>query len=188
MIYLKYITMALGKLLLLPTVILVAPILSLFTREMPELYRYDWGGWYGTHDNPPQGDRGWVAKRSPFPNITSGVRGYINRVGWIIRNPLYGYNDMCSVTWESGDVREFKGEENVSDKNSIAGKLLTTLIDKKGKLKAFGLYIVHPYSKKKCIRIRLGWKVKSRKFFEGGKAQLVVTFNPIDNLGDKHDK
>lgn len=30
-----------------------------------------------------------------FPNQTMGVRGYCNRVLWMIRNPLYGLADLC---------------------------------------------------------------------------------------------
>ena len=46
----------------------------------------DWGGWFGTYDNPPQGDRKWL---KTILKLT-GWRGYLNRVGWIRRNRLYG--------------------------------------------------------------------------------------------------
>lgn len=54
MLVVRYILSVLSKLSLLPTVPLVAPILSLFTK--PD--QTDWGWIYGTYDNPPQGDRG----------------------------------------------------------------------------------------------------------------------------------
>lgn len=83
MLVVRYILSVLSKLSLLPTVPLVAPILSLFTK--PD--QTNWGWVCGTYNNSPQGDRGYVAKRSPFPNQLTGIKGYINRTMWIIRNP-----------------------------------------------------------------------------------------------------
>ena len=52
------------------------PTIALFTCAMPYGLRpYTWGGLWGTWDNPPQGDRGYVEKRAPFPGVTTGVKG-----------------------------------------------------------------------------------------------------------------
>lgn len=175
----KYSLAALLKLLLLPTVPLVAPILSLFTQPDQK----NWGWVYGTYDNPPQGDRGYVAKRAPFPNHLTGFKGYINRVMWMIRNPLYGYNKWAGVKWDGGSVI-LSGNPNISDKYKISGWMWATYVDKKGRRKAFEFYAVLPYSSTRNLRIRLGYKIKSDKFPEMGFAPLVFTINPFDGYGE----
>lgn len=174
MLIIKYLLTVTGKLLLLPTVPLVAPILSLFTK--PD--QTEWGWIYGTYDNPPQGDRGYVAKRAPFPNKLTGFKGYINRTMWIIRNPLYGYNKMAGVKYTGGEVT-IKGNPNISDKYKIPGWMLATY-----KNKAFEFYCVLPYTSKRNIRIRIGYKIKSPKFKTMGFAPLVFTINPFDGYGN----
>lgn len=175
--------LAIGKVVLLPTVLIAAPLVSIFTRSESYKLEYKWGWLFGTYDNPPQGDNGWVTKRSLYPNITTGFKGYVNRVLWMIRNPLYGYNKLSSIKWKIGDSKKSYGNADVSDKYKVGGVLLTTLIDYKDNPKAFGLYLVLPYTKKRCLRVRLGWKVKSNKVEEYGFAQLVVTINPFDGFG-----
>ena len=53
-----------------------------------------------------------------------------------------------------------------------------------GKLVGFELYAVLPYTKSRCLRSRLGWKIMSRRFRDEHYAQLVNTFNPFDGYGD----
>ena len=64
MIYIKWLVLTLIKLFVMFPTLLVAPqIIALFTREMPHgLPSYTWGGLWGTFDNPPQGDEGFVEK------------------------------------------------------------------------------------------------------------------------------
>lgn len=50
---------------------------------------------------------------------------------------------------------------------------------------AFEYYKIWPYSKKRCVRIRFGWKIQGRKFTQlGDFAPLVFTINPFDGYGD----
>lgn len=167
------------KLLLTATVPLVAVILSLFTRPDQK----NWGWVYGTYDNPPQGDRGYVTKRSPFPNQLTGFKGYINRVMWVIRNPLYGYNKWAGVNWQGGEVK-VRGNPDISDKYKVSGWMFATYRDGKGKLVAFEFYSITPYTKHRNLRVRVGYKIKSDKFRTDGFAPLVFTINPFDGYGN----
>ena len=92
MIYLKFAMLWVVDILVtVLTAIPAAFIVSAFTREQPHgSPSYTWGWLWGTYDNPPQGDEGFVRKRAVFPEVTTGVKGYINRVMWMLRNPLYG--------------------------------------------------------------------------------------------------
>src|SRR5678810_1219669 len=82
MIPIKFTLSVLLYILLLPVSTPAAFVVSTWTRPDDT----DWGGWFGTYDNPPQGARKWL---KDHPELT-GWRGYLNRVGWIRRNRLYG--------------------------------------------------------------------------------------------------
>lgn len=176
---LKWLIGALLYALLLPTVPVVAPILSLFTKGKQPGF----GWWYGTHDNPAEGDRGFQSKRAPFPGHTEGFKGYVNRTTWIIRNPLYGLKRRQSVNFQTSTLVGTIGNPDISDKYRIPGWLFATA-ELNGKRFAFEWYSVTPYSKTRCLRIRIGWKIKGRKFTQPGDyAPLVVTINPFDGYG-----
>ena len=189
MIYLKWLLISLVKLPLLLTVPLMAVIISLFTRpDFEEKDIYKWGSIWGTFDNPPQGERAWVNKNSPFVGHVTGIKGYINRVLWMIRNPLYGFTKVADVSYDSDDVLRIKGNPGISDKYKIPGWMFATLRDRTGKLKAFEWYSVTPWSKNRNLRIRIGWKIKTDKMQERGWARHVVTLNPFDGYGKSEDR
>ncbi len=102
MIFLKWLILAALDWALLLTVPAAALIVPCFTRAMPYGQRpYSWGWIWGTWDNPPQGDQGYVMTRAPFPGVVWGWRGYLNRCMWMIRNPLYGYAKRASIQYSS---------------------------------------------------------------------------------------
>ncbi len=186
MIYIKWFLLTMFKLLvLLPSLLIMPQIIAAFTRFEVDNDRHDytWGGWWGTHDNPPQGDRGFIAKHSFFPTITTGFKGYINRVQWMWRNKVYGFNKYSSIPYDAADEVVFTGNPDISDKDKVAGKYLFKLYSN-GKLKAFEFYCVIPYSAARDIRCRIGWKMATRKFADYGFAQLVNTCNPFDGYGE----
>lgn len=183
----SYVISVVGYILLLPVSYPAAVLVSLFTagvKESPER-RYAWGWIFGTYDNPPQGDNGWITKRSYFPNVISGWKGYTNRVGWMIRNKLYGFKKLVSLPYKPSSLFVFKGDSTISDKTGVSGYLWTRVYDKAGRLYGWEWYSITPYwNGSKCIRIRLGWKIKGRKFTkEGDFAPLVFTINFFDNIG-----
>lgn len=160
-------------------------IIPLFTKTEEERddRRYDWGWIYGTYDNPPQGDRGWILTRSPYPNILTGWRGYVNRVGWMRRNRLYGLKKKLSVGYEHDTEVLIKGDPNISDKYKVAGWMFA-VAKTDGDVVAFEWYSVTPWSKRRNLRIRIGWKIKGRKFVQSGDfAPMVFTINPFDGYG-----
>lgn len=186
MIYARWLALALLDWLLLLTVPVAAPIIAAFTREQPYgLATYSWGWIWGTYDNPPQGDEGYVRKRAPFPGYTTGWRGYLNRCMWMIRNPLYGFARRTALNYSSDQVRHVIGHDGISDKDKIPGWYFVRLHSmKSGKCVGFEFYGVFPYSKTRDLRIRLGWKILTDKFRDRGFAPIVNTFNPLDGYGD----
>ncbi len=184
MIFLKWLILAALDWALLLTVPAAALIVPCFTRAMPYGQRpYSWGWIWGTWDNPPQGDQGYLMTRAPFPGVVWGWRGYLNRCMWMIRNPLYGYAKRASIQYSSDLQLAYVGNPNISDKAKVPGWYYATVRDGSD-LVAFELYVVAPWGFGRCLRMRLGWKVMTDKFQRYGFAQLVNTCNPFDGYGD----
>ena len=186
MIYFKWFILTVFKLFILLPSLLVAPqVIALFTKSVPQdLPIYTWGGWWGTYDNPPQGDESFVEEGAFFPNITTGLKGYINRVQWMWRNKLYGYNKLTSIDYDVNNEMTFIGDPAISDRAKHPGWYFAKLHNGK-KLIGFEFYCVLPWSETRDLRCRIGWKMMTSKFAEYGFAQLVTTCNPFDGYGKK---
>lgn len=185
MIYAKWLALCLLDWLLLLTVPFAAPLVALFTRHQPHgMPSYSWGWIWGTYDNPPQGDEGYVASRSPFPGFTTGWRGYLNRAWWMVRNPLYGFARMAALDYDIDTVQQVLGRDGISDKDGKPGWYFVRVraLDS-WRVVGFEFYGVFPYCKTRDVRIRLGWKILTDKFKRQGFAQMVNTFNPFDGYG-----
>lgn len=200
MIYLKWFALAVIDILLLLTVPIAAPIVAAIYRDQPHgLGAYKWGWIWGTYDNPPQGDEGYVRKRAPFPGLITGLRGYVNRVFWMIRNPVYGFARWVALNYSAEQVQHVIGKDGISDKDGVSGWYFVRLYDLKSKrCVGFEFYGVFPWMpeekvfriwkftftlKARDLRIRLGWKLLTSKFKEKGFAPIVNTFNPVDGYG-----
>lgn len=187
-VYLKWLALFVVDIVLtIFTVLPAAIIVPLFTRAQQwGKAEYTWGWLWGTYDNPPQGDEGYYAKRAPFLNEMTGVKGYVNRVFWMLRNPLYGLAKRMSLPY-SGDYHyEQTGNMDISDKYKIPGSYMVKVFDKQGgKMVGFEYYLIKPWSESRDLRMRLGWKIATDKFAERGFAQFVGTCNPLDGYGDK---
>ncbi|WYN05089.1 hypothetical protein ISREJYDI_CDS0127 [Pseudomonas phage UNO-G1W1] len=185
MIYLRYLALfVIDIIMTIFTVLPAAIIIPLFTRAQqwrkPE---YTWGWIWGTYDNPPQGDEGYCRKRCPFPNELTGFKGYINRVFWMLRNPLYGLAKRMALPYSETATLVITGNPDISDKYRIPGSMMARLYEGK-KLIGFEFYMVKPYSANRDVRMRLGWKMTTEKYKDKGFAQFVGTCNPFDGYGD----
>lgn len=187
MIYLKWAGMlVLNLLMLIFTAIPAALVIPLFTRAQDwGKGEYKWGWIWGTHDNPPQGDEGYHLKRAPYKGVSTGVKGYINRVFWMLRNPLYGLKKRMSLPYSEDYFYHVDGRLDISDKYKIPGSYFIKVFDKEGgKQVGFEYYCVKPWSATKDLRVRLGWKISTEKFEETRFAQFVGTCNPFDGYGN----
>lgn len=185
MIYLKWLILAIIDIaMLLLTALPAAVFIPMFTRAQSYgKIEYTWGWIWGTYDNPPQGDEGYVSKRAPFIGATTGLKGYVNRVRWMIRNPLYGLARRMALPYSSTARMEIKGDTEISDKYGRPGWMFARLYES-GKLIGFELYVIWPWAETKDVRIRFGWKMTTDKFKEKGFAQFVDTINPFDGYGE----
>jgi len=179
MIYLKWLLFAFIDIATLPLFYVAVIPASLFTKD-------GWVGitkYLGTTDNPPEGDRGWIRERSPFPQTTDGWKGYVNRVMWLWRNPNYPLAKKLGVEYAPNLVVSFNGNDKISDKYAKPGWYFATATDARETV-AFEFYCVIPWRFGKCLRARLGWKILTSKFEESGIAPLVNTLNPVKSYGE----
>lgn len=180
---LKWLLITVIDVFLLVTLPIAPPIIAAFTKCMPYgLEPYEWGGLWGTYDNPPQGDEGFVSKRAIFPGVVDGLKGYANRVQWMWRNKLYGFAKIAGVKWSDDMVISYAGNPDISDKEKRPGWYFAKA-KRNDKLVAFEFYAILPYSESRNCRIRIGWKIMTDKFQRYGLAQHVFTFNPFDGYG-----
>lgn len=186
MIFLKWAVLAVIDILLLFTVPFAAPVIAAMYRAQPHgLGKYTWGWMWGTYDNPPQGDEGYVRKRAPFPGLITGWQGYVNRVMWMIRNPCYGFARWTALNYSANTVQQLIGKDGISDKDKVPGWYFVRVRDLTSwRVVGFEFYGVFPYCVTRDLRIRLGWKILTDKFKERGFAPLVNTCNPFDGYGD----
>jgi hypothetical protein len=178
-IYTKWALFALLDILLIPIWFLGAPVVSLFTREMPDTDEDlpSWGWWFGTYDNPPQGDERHQRNFGHLPK-------YIVRVLWLWRNPGYNFQKAIGVKYDPAYIVTYTGREDISDKYKKPGHYFAMCHTLDGEVKAWEFYCVYPWAFGKCIRIRLGYKIMTDKFGRYGFAPLVNTINPVKSYGD----
>lgn len=163
LIYFTYTLLALISVPITVLALLLAPILP-----SQAIYRLGylnngsvlgWGyympsclSWFGTFDNDLTGDDGWKKEhwqwryKLPLP-----LSDYVGMVGWLWRNPAYGYavrhlDGTTPATWS--------GDKTIRDNdNARAGWCF---------VKAGGLFQwtwIKPIGFKRCVRITLGWNI-----------------------------
>ncbi|TAM16080.1 MAG: hypothetical protein EPN65_15235 [Pandoraea sp.] len=133
-----------------------------------------WLSWFQTPDNPLDGDEGWRTQhwqwryRLPAPLAT-----YIGRVGWLVRNPAYGF-DMSVLGFDAGA----KVAIATRGPSPLGGALVTgwyfaTAVNLDG-TSAWQLYAVKVWGRK-ASRVNFGWKLWQTP----GRCQFAMSINPF---------
>ena len=153
MIYIQYILLSIGTVLLSILTLILSPILPLFATEQkgkldngsvygsgPRLP--SWLNWFQTPDNSLDGDVLWQITHS---------KSYRNQVLWLWRNPAYAF----ACRYINGTNATYSGDKDIKDNDGAKeGHCL---------VKAAGLF-QYTYIKRignRCIYINLGWNIKS---------------------------
>lgn len=164
----------------------LAPILPAFAIGRDHLPR--WLAWFDTPDNPLDGDLGYVMLHAPFKGYgVTGIKRYINRVWWLVRNPGYGFSyTMLGARIDSLPL-VVSGDPYVSDSpNLTIGRMRGFsghVLLRSGT--AFEFYLVRQYGQSgRCFRLRLGWKMlgflnEPIAWPLGGRAQFVCGIKPL---------
>ncbi len=161
----------------------LAPIVALFADKDGWLPKWLW--WFQTWDNSLDGDNGWRTEHAQWRfKFSPRVARWIGRTLWMYRNAMYGFAvDVVGAHTEPGDVLKVDGDLLTSDRPIHSGSVMRRVY-RNGELKYWQIYIVIRWSKTRCIRILMGWKLW---FFQEGKAvrcQLVFSPHPWHSLSE----
>jgi hypothetical protein len=166
---------------------ITAPIVVLFakTDENGNGYLPNIFNWWMTPDNPLEGDKGYKTEHAPFLNPKYKFQIYINRVFWLYRNSMYGFDiNVLGCKLKNGFIFKYIGNPNTSNRPLSKGIVLRWVNNRPHYY--FQLYIIIPYSflflKNKCIRINLGFKLwNTPKVYE--VCQYVTAISPWASTG-----
>jgi hypothetical protein len=157
--YLRWFLLSIASLVGSVLSLFLAPILALLANDEGFLPR--WLVWFQTLDNSLDGDEGWRKEHWQWRfRLPSALSIYVGRVGWLWRNPFYGFDLLIAsalIPQQSPDNLVIHGDPQVQDKPhgregycyvSIGGWWSLTLIKRL------------PGSTK-CIKVVAGWSLKT---------------------------
>jgi hypothetical protein len=160
----------------------LAPAAALFASESGWLPRWLW--WFQTPDNSLDGDEGWKAEHRPFMIEDSKVKRWWNRTRWMHRNSMYGFAiGVLGYTVQEGDIYSAEGSESVGNRPLHNGLVKRKFVTKDGE-EYWQCYYVKAWSKTKCIRINLGWKLWGNPQ-PGKQCAFVFSVNPFMGYSQK---
>lgn len=164
MIYLKW-------LLMLPVMLVVTAITFPLAFILPFFAQYTYGlldngtkegmgwrlpvwlSWWQTSDNDLSGDEGWRTQHAQWRfKFPAPIATYIGRIGWLWRNPGYGYG--CVMMTGNPITATFTGNDKVNDSPCVEGHCI---VHSQG---LFELVWVKRIGATKCIYVVLGWNIK----------------------------
>ena len=146
-----------------------AVILAGDNDHLPNYLRY-----FDTFDNPLDGDGGWQEK---FPSLTgSKFKRFLKRTLWLWRNAAYTFSrDVVGAKIAKENDVICIGTKAVGNRPLHEGVLFAYTLEG-----YWELYLVKQLGSK-CLRIRLGWKLKNKVDHNDweGTAMLVYSINPF---------
>lgn len=144
---------------------ILAPILPLFAQErdgfLDNATRYgrgaylpSWLSWFQTFDNSLDGDEGWRTEHAQWRfKLPQGLAIYVGRVGWLWRNPGYGFGLITLYAVDIYSMSSF-GDPTVSDSPLREGSYRITTE------RYWQFLYVKRLTATKCLYLNLGWNIK----------------------------
>ncbi len=136
-----------------------------------------WLSWFQTSDNGLDGDEGWRTKhwqwryRLPAPLAT-----YIGRVGWLLRNPAYGFDVQALGFVVSTAAKTERWGSLQLGGALLPGWFFARVTNPDGS-RAWQLYAVVVWGRK-ASRINFGWKLWQAP----GRCQFAMSVSPFLSL------
>lgn len=145
---------------------ILAPILPMFAIHSNVLPK--WLSWFQTPDNSLDGDKGWRTQHWLWRfNLPFWISQYVGRVGWLLRNPAYGFDtSVCQIS-PIGSVK-VHGNLPLGGSPKRSGWYFAQCKN------AFQFYAII-YWGNHASRINFGWKLWSSP----NKCQFVMTVSPF---------
>lgn len=180
--YLKWLCLVPVMILVTLATYILAPVLPLFaiersgrldnnTRFGRGAFLPDWLAWFQTPDNSLDGDEGWRTEHAQWRfKLPQWLAVYIGRVGWLWRNPGYGFGLVEVWAYES---RSFvaAGDSSVSDSPLREGRFYIATS------RYWQLRYVKRLTATKCLYVNLGWNI-SGALLSGQSETCSFAFSP----------
>lgn len=132
-------------------------------------YLKPWLNWFQTPDNSIDGDYGWQHEHWQWRfKLPAPISTYVGRVGWLWRNPGYGFGVVYLVDFEHHLEATYAGNHQVNDSPGVEGYCLVHARE------LFQLVWVKRISTNKCVYCNFGWGIKG--LLDGDKHQQIATF------------
>lgn len=150
MMYFKWALMVPVMLLLTAVAFPLAIVLPFFSRDgwLPS-----WLAWFQTPDNSLYGDDGWKTEHWTWRyNLPSFLATYVGMVGWLWRNPAYGFG--CVTMAGEPITATYTGNKHVNDSPLSEGYIFVKSQD------LFQLTWCKKITDTKCLYFVFGWNIK----------------------------
>jgi hypothetical protein len=187
--YIKWAAMVPVMLLVTLATVILAPVLALCVEKRVGVidngtnigeayYLFTWLSWFQTPDNSIDGDQGWRTEhwqwrfKLPLP-----LAVYVGRVGWLWRNPGYGFGLIRVINY--GQVT-ITGTYGIETNPLVEGSLLIE------DPSYFQYRLVKRISAGKALYMNLGWNIKGIYEAPIGTSQICTfAFSPrIVSIGE----
>jgi hypothetical protein len=144
---------------------ILAPVLPLLAHERDGFldnntrygrgaYLPTWLSWFQTPDNSLDGDEGWRTEHAQWRfKLPQGLAVYVGRIGWLWRNPGYGFGLVAIWGIDCFDAIE-RGDRGVSDSPLREGSYYIATS------KYWQLRYVKRLTATKCLYLNLGWNIQ----------------------------
>lgn len=125
-----------------------------------------WLDWFQTPDNDLDGDNGWKTEHWQWRfKLPAVLANYVGRLGWIWRNPAYGYGiEIISAPAEG----KAEGNLNIGDRPLQEGSCYVDIED------LWQYVLVKKLTSSKALYMNLGWNIKGA--LSGDRREHIATF------------
>ena len=151
---------------------ILSPILPLFAIGKETLP--SWLSWFQTPDAPLSGDEGF---QHLYPSIKST---YLRRILWLQRNPAYGFAWSVLAAEVKPETLVFSVGKVLAKEGDWGAAYIWTEDNK-----YFQVRVFCPTVFGKCLKFRIGWKLKTLAVLGHGtdsKSKYVFTCNPFKSV------
>lgn len=116
-----------------------------------------WLNWFQTPDNSLDGDAGWKEEHWQWRfKFSPRLATYAGRVGWLLRNPAYGFDTDVIAAKQPLENFKYYGNKLISNTPPVVdGWLIVT----SGYY--WNVYVILPSVFGKTFRLYLGWKLRN---------------------------
>lgn len=170
MMYLKWALMVPASLFLTVISFPLALILPFYSRDgwLP-----NWLSWFQTPDNSLYGDDGWKTEHWMWRyHLPVCLATYVGIVGWLWRNPAYGFGCVVLEDFEHNLEATYTGNPQVNDSPLVEGYCFVKARN------LFQFVWCKKISDTKCLYFVFGWNIKGLINAHQTKHIATYAFSP----------